>query len=338
MSLRGITLHSWRRFGELEIDFDEHLTVITGVNNSGKSSFLAALNVLLSPPTALVSKVTVPTHSQLSVGETITVGEVRYRSGGTIELCTPASTPHDLPVARSTATTRGMLIDTHGDWPRGHGVPITSEQWAGYTELMRRVLPDAMFADVLPALRREGPDRLTFPRRLGGIRALLGTLWHLYVLTSGSGNESAVVLIDEPELHLHPAVQREIVPRLFAAAPDAQLVVATHSPFIVSADPTAQTYVLTESDDRRITAYRAEDQAAHGTANDVLREGLGVPSTLPVWVERKLANLAQHLLDDDLDTKQPIDELYGQLSDMGLQQYAPEILARVLAARRAAHD
>src|SRR4051812_4919637 len=131
MSLRGITLHSWRRFGELEIDFDEHLTVITGMNNSGKSSFLAALNVLLSPPAALLPKVTVPTQSQLSVGKTVAVGEVRYKSGVSVELCTPASTPHDLPLALSTTTTRGMLIDTQ---PHEQGVPITTEQWAGYTD------------------------------------------------------------------------------------------------------------------------------------------------------------------------------------------------------------
>jgi hypothetical protein len=338
MSLQGITLHNWRRFSNLKIDFGEHLTVITGMNNSGKSSFLAALNVLLSPPTGLVPNVTVPTRSELSIGKTITVGEVQYRSGGTVKLDAPASMPHELPIARSAATTRGMLIDTHEDWPRGHAVPITSEQWAGYTELLRRVLPDSVFADVLSTIEDEGLDRLTFPQRLGGMRTLLGMLWHLYVITAGSGNEKSVVLIDEPELHLHPAVQREIIPRLFAALHDAQLVVATHSPFIVSADPTARTYVLTDSDDGRVTAFRAENQAAHGTANDVLREGLSVPSTLPVWVERKLADLAQDLLEDDLDTKQPIDELYDRLANVGLQQYAPEILSRFLAARRAAHD
>jgi energy-coupling factor transporter ATP-binding protein EcfA2 len=152
---------------------------------------------------------------------------------------------------------------------------------------------------------------------------MLVALWHLYELTSGDEHADAVVLIDEPEAHLHPAAQREIIPRLFAAAPDAQLIVATHSPFIVSADPTARTYVLVERDDRHITAQRADDQVTHGTANDVLRAGLGVPSTLPIWVERKLAELAQHLVGGDLDTKQSIDDLYRQLHEIGLQEYAP---------------
>lgn len=40
---------------------------------------------------------------------------------------------------------------------------------------------------------------------------------------------SAVVLIDEIELHLHPAWQREVVPRLLATFPRCQLVATTHS-------------------------------------------------------------------------------------------------------------
>jgi hypothetical protein len=345
MRLQGIKLHGWRRFGELELDFDEHVTVITGANNSGKSSILEALNAVLSPPQIPVIEMAEPTAPQrfprpkdTSPGEAMTVGEVRYSSGATVELCTPISSPHVVPSPRPTSATPGMLIDAHGEWPPEDGHPINSEQWAGYTALLQRVLPAAMLAEVLPVLEGEGHDRLKLPRHLGGVRAILGTLWRLHELTSVGGHDNAVVLIDEPELHLHPAVQREIIPRLFAAAPDAQLVVATHSPFIVSAYPTARTYVLTESDDRCITAQRADDQVTHGTANDVLRAGLNVPSTLPVWVERKMADLARDLLGDDLATKQPIDDLYRQLQEIGLQEYAPEILTRVLAARRDAHD
>jgi len=341
MRLQGIKLHGWRRFGQLDISFDEHLTVITGVNESGKSSLLAALDTVLSSSQAPVARPTARQRFPVpkeALSDAVTVGEVRYRSGPTVELCTPASSPHDVPSPRPVTPTLGILINAHGEWPPEGGHPITNEQWVGYTDLLRRVLPSAMFAEVLQVLERDGPGRLTLPRHMGGVRAILGTLWHLYALTSGSGRENAVVLIDEPELHLHPAVQREIFPRLFAAAPDAQLVVATHSPFIVSADPTARTYVLTESDDRRVTAQLAEDEVTHGTANDVLRAGLGVPSTLPVWVERKLADLAKGLVGEDLATKRPIDDLYRQLQEIGLQEYAPELLARVLAARRYEHD
>ncbi len=43
-----------------------------------------------------------------------------------------------------------------------------------------------------------------------------------------------IVLIDEIELHLHPGLQREVLPRLRATFPNAQFVVSTHSPQVLS--------------------------------------------------------------------------------------------------------
>lgn len=45
----------------------------------------------------------------------------------------------------------------------------------------------------------------------------------------------AVVLIDEIELHLHPGLQRTILPRLRKVFPNVQLIVTTHSPQVLSA-------------------------------------------------------------------------------------------------------
>ena len=47
---------------------------------------------------------------------------------------------------------------------------------------------------------------------------------------SGSG----IVLIDEIELHLHPAWQRDILPRLMATFPNVQFFVTTHSPLVLA--------------------------------------------------------------------------------------------------------
>ena len=51
---------------------------------------------------------------------------------------------------------------------------------------------------------------------------------------------SIVLLVDEPEIHLHPRWQRRLLPALLAAAkglpggPDVQLLVTTHSPMILT--------------------------------------------------------------------------------------------------------
>ncbi len=44
---------------------------------------------------------------------------------------------------------------------------------------------------------------------------------------------SGLVLIDEPELHLHPKWQRNLIPALRKAFPNVQFVLATHSPLIL---------------------------------------------------------------------------------------------------------
>jgi predicted MPP superfamily phosphohydrolase len=44
----------------------------------------------------------------------------------------------------------------------------------------------------------------------------------------------AIILIDEIDLHLHPSLQRTLVPRLREALPNVQWIVSTHSPLVLS--------------------------------------------------------------------------------------------------------
>lgn len=43
----------------------------------------------------------------------------------------------------------------------------------------------------------------------------------------------AIVLIDEIELHLHPKLQRKIMPKLSEIFPNVQFIVTTHSPQVL---------------------------------------------------------------------------------------------------------
>ena len=50
----------------------------------------------------------------------------------------------------------------------------------------------------------------------------------------GVGKQRFTMLIDEPENHLQPSMQREFLLALTEAFPNCNFIVATHSPFIVS--------------------------------------------------------------------------------------------------------
>ena len=50
--------------------------------------------------------------------------------------------------------------------------------------------------------------------------------------------------MDEPENHLHPSLQRSVIPGLLDAYPQAQFVVATHNPFVVTSVRDSNVVVL----------------------------------------------------------------------------------------------
>lgn len=51
---------------------------------------------------------------------------------------------------------------------------------------------------------------------------------------ASSADIQAIVLIDEIDLHLHPALQRKLVPKLRKAMPKVQWIVTTHSPLVLA--------------------------------------------------------------------------------------------------------
>ena len=100
-----------------------------------------------------------------------------------------------------------------------------------------------------------------------GLRALIG--WMVDAATmiclSNPNSESplsepAIILLDEPETHLHPAWQRMVLPVAQRLFPHAQIFVATHSPFIVSSVNEGWIHKLVLRDDG--TVYAMEPKAA----------------------------------------------------------------------------
>lgn len=166
----------------------------------------------------------------------------------------------------------------------------------------------------------------------GGVMSIIDIAWQIFLFSHDK--EEFDVTIDEPENHLHPSMQRSILRRLSNAFPRAQFIVATHSPFVVSSVKDSLVYVLKyeQSDQdtevkisRRISSIllNANDKAA--TANEILREVLGVPVTLPKWAEDELGRITQNFSNYDVN-KVSLKELRRQLDEVGLRKYYPEAL------------
>ncbi len=81
-----------------------------------------------------------------------------------------------------------------------------------------------------------------------------------------------VVLIDEVEQHLHPAVQRKMMPSLRRAFPNLQFIVTTHSPQVVASVPAESVFVLKD-----FAVLRLSHPTEGRDSTAILREVFGDP-------------------------------------------------------------
>lgn len=109
----------------------------------------------------------------------------------------------------------------------------------------------------------------------------------------------AIVLMDEIDLHLHPSLQRVLVPRLREALPRVQWVVTTHSPLILSSFDSAEIIAL---DRREPGGVRFLDRQILGfTTDEIYNWLMETPATSAV-MEQQLAGSRSrpNAADDDL--------------------------------------
>jgi predicted ATPase len=123
----------------------------------------------------------------------------------------------------------------------------------------------------------------------GGVNAVFGLAWQISMFQAPT--DHFTVIIDEPENHLHPSMQRGLLPALAEAYPSTRFIISTHSPFIVTSFPAAGVYALFHGRGHRVRSERLETADLSGTPNKVLRDVLDVPSTLPLWVEKEVDTL-----------------------------------------------
>ena len=97
-----------------------------------------------------------------------------------------------------------------------------------------------------------------------------------------------VLIIDEPESHLHPAWQRKLMPALQHLLPNAQIFVATHSPFVISSVNHGFYYVLRADEEGVVTIDPAKPCSKGDTYLDVVQDILGVQEWYDVETEEQL--------------------------------------------------
>ena len=160
----------------------------------------------------------------------------------------------------------------------------------------------------------------------GGVAALLDLSWQVYMRSQI--DDRFVVIIDEPENHLHPELQRRLLPSFLAAFPTAQFIVATHNHFMVSAVAESNVYVLDYAENRKVYSRMLDMVNKAGSSNAILREVLGLPFTIPIWADERIQEIIRRYSDSELN-EEVLRGLRAEMAELGLAHLYPETVSRV---------
>lgn len=206
--------------------------------------------------------------------------------------------------------------------------PLARRVWFEFQNILQLTLPESIrFSSIITdrgeLILRTGDGDFPLEASSGGINSLINLAWEIY-LCSVDSPEVFTVCIDEPENHLHPSMQRSLLPSLRKAFPKVNFIVATHSPFIITSMRDSSVYSLK----RGANGVHSEEvnlKTSALTAEQVLDGILGVRVTIPEWAEEELNSIIKDALTSDKEVD--ISDLIQQLEDSGVNLMSTEVSA-----------
>ena len=82
----------------------------------------------------------------------------------------------------------------------------------------------------------------------------------------------------------------------------------------------------------RVVSLMLDTVNRAGTASDILRDALGVPTTIPSWAEDRLKNIIADYRDEPI-SEGSLDKMYEQLEAEGLLAEYPAAVSQLARER-----
>ena len=102
-----------------------------------------------------------------------------------------------------------------------------------------------------------------------------------------------ILIVDEIDAHLHPSWQRRIIPTLTRHFPNLQIFCSTHSPLMLAGLKQGQVHLLQRDDTGKVTVSKNDADIAGWSADEILRNLLGVADPTDLETVGRLERLQQ---------------------------------------------
>ena len=129
--------------------------------------------------------------------------------------------------------------------------------------------------------------------------------------------KNSIILIDEPELSLHPKWQQRIIEVYKKIGENNQIIIATHSPHILGSVSSENIFILYRDENGKIEAKTGDElYSSYGQPVDrVLKDIMGLESVRTPKIEKDLEELRKLVDENKYDTKE-FKEKYNHLLEI----------------------
>ncbi|ORI16959.1 hypothetical protein BJD99_10785 [Rhodococcus sp. 1163] len=208
--------------------------------------------------------------------------------------------------------------------------------WRGFQEVLSKLFPpeigfQRLVADPPEILIETTAGEFSIDSLSGGLSAIFELAWQIHLRAASDTRSHFTVCFDEPENHLHPSLQRTLMPALLRAFPNVSFIVATHSPFITGSAKDAAVYALQFNGEGKVVSLELDFENKAKSAEKVLTDVLGVTSTSPIWAEEKFNSIIEKYLEFDM-TRSNLLSLRSELEDNGLGEELPMAVEALLGS------
>lgn len=233
----------------------------------------------------------------------------------------------------------------------GYGGSNLAERLQGIAQAVDAVMQHEQwshfhYSHVFDELAMVHPDHGALPISMlsDGVRAMVSLVADLALrcvrLNSPLGESApkkskGIVLIDEVDLHLHPAWQQRVLESLCCAFPALQFIVSTHSPQVLSTVKRDNIRVTEQDASGRLVASQPLGRTYGEPSGDVLHSVMQVDPQPPIAEKADLQRLTA-LVDQGLYGEPTAQALMAQLNTLlGAQHPQLQRLARSIQRQQA---